>query len=126
MESGSVKWFSTEKGYGFITRENGEDVFFHHSTIDMEGFRSLNAGDAVAVKVIETDRGPKAQRVILSPGALTEGAPPPSGRGRADGRADDAKPRQRRETRPDATAPPTLAEQIRQRLGARFPSLFRG
>ncbi len=63
MAEGTVKWFSEKKGFGFISQEEGEDVFVHHSSIDMPGFKALAEGDRVSFEVEETDRGPKAKNV---------------------------------------------------------------
>ena len=63
-ETGRVKWFSSEKGYGFIEREGQEDVFVHYSQIAMEGFRTLDAGEPVEFDIIAGERGPKAQSVV--------------------------------------------------------------
>ena len=63
MAEGSVKWFSDKKGYGFIEQDSGEDIFFHFSSINIEGFKTLNEGDRVSFDVEETDRGPKAKNV---------------------------------------------------------------
>ncbi len=63
LESGVVKWFNPEKGFGFIEREGGDDVFVHFSDIKADGYRSLNEGDAVQFEVAEGDRGPKATNV---------------------------------------------------------------
>jgi len=63
MEKGKVKWFSTSKGYGFITKESGEDIFVHYSGINGDGFRSLREGDSVEFEVEETDKGPQAANV---------------------------------------------------------------
>ncbi|MBU4194169.1 MAG: cold-shock protein [Actinobacteria bacterium] len=63
MESGVVKWFNPEKGFGFIERESGDDVFVHFSDIVSEGYRTLEEGDAVSFEVAEGDRGPKATNV---------------------------------------------------------------
>ncbi|WP_081756724.1 cold shock domain-containing protein [Gorillibacterium massiliense] len=63
MENGKVKWFNAEKGYGFIEREGGSDVFVHYSSIQGEGFKSLNEGDRVQLNVIQGNRGPQAEHV---------------------------------------------------------------
>jgi CspA family cold shock protein len=61
---GKVKWFSNEKGYGFIERENGEDVFVHHSSIQGSGFKTLDEGENVEFDIIDDPKGPKAQNVV--------------------------------------------------------------
>lgn len=63
MAEGTVKWFSEKKGYGFITMEEGNDLFVHHSSIDMPGFKTLNEGEKVSFEVEETERGPQATNV---------------------------------------------------------------
>jgi len=63
-QRGQVKWFSSEKGYGFIERDGKEDVFVHHTQISMDGFRTLDAGEVVEFEIITGDRGPKAQNVF--------------------------------------------------------------
>jgi CspA family cold shock protein len=63
-EKGTVKWFNAEKGYGFITRENGPDVFVHHTAIVAQGFRSLNEGDAVSFEVVTGQKGLQARNVV--------------------------------------------------------------
>lgn len=61
---GKVKWFSPEKGYGFIAREGGDDVFVHFSAIQDEGFKALNEGQDVEFEIVEGARGPQAANVI--------------------------------------------------------------
>lgn len=63
MEQGTVKWFNAEKGFGFIERENGDDVFVHFSAIQGDGFKSLDEGQAVTFDVEEGQRGPQAANV---------------------------------------------------------------
>lgn len=64
MEQGTVKWFNSEKGFGFISRENGEDVFVHFTAIQSEGYRSLEEGQAVEFEIGEGARGPQAINVV--------------------------------------------------------------
>ncbi|MBD8975646.1 cold shock domain-containing protein [Veillonella magna] len=61
---GKVKWFSAEKGYGFIERENGGDVFVHYSAIQEDGFRSLAEGQEVEFEIVDGPRGPQATNVV--------------------------------------------------------------
>jgi CspA family cold shock protein len=63
MPQGTVKWFNPEKGYGFIRRDDGEDVFVHYSAIAGEGFRSLEEGQRVEFEVTEGKKGPQAANV---------------------------------------------------------------
>ncbi|RFU61247.1 cold-shock protein [Peribacillus glennii] len=63
MEQGTVKWFNAEKGFGFIEREGGDDVFVHFSAIQTEGFRSLDEGQKVTFDVEQGARGPQAANV---------------------------------------------------------------
>src|SRR5699024_4234793 len=64
MEQGTVKWFNAEKVFGFISREDGSDVFVHFSAIQDEGFKTLEEGQSVSFDVEETDRGPQAANVV--------------------------------------------------------------
>ena len=64
MTRGTVKWFNDSKGYGFITRPSGGDVFVHFSSIQGEGFRTLAEGDEVEFDILETARGPQAANVM--------------------------------------------------------------
>ncbi len=63
-ETGKVKWFNDSKGFGFISRENGPDVFVHHSAIVAEGFRTLAEGEMVEFEVVQGQKGPQAQKVV--------------------------------------------------------------
>ena len=63
-EQGTVKWFNSEKGYGFISRETGDDVFVHHSVIQADGYKSLNEGDRVEFDVAKGPKGLQAQNVV--------------------------------------------------------------
>ena len=62
MVNGTVKWFNDSKGFGFITGEDGEDVFVHHSSIQGDGFKSLAEGDRVS---FDTEKGPKGPKAIM-------------------------------------------------------------
>ena len=63
-EQGTVKWFNAAKGYGFIQRQSGEDVFVHFSAIEAEGYKSLNEGQAVEFEVKQGPKGLQAERVV--------------------------------------------------------------
>jgi CspA family cold shock protein len=66
METGTVKWFNDAKGYGFITRQGGEDVFVHFSAIQMDGFKTLKEGQMVKFSVISGPKGLQAESVSLA------------------------------------------------------------
>ena len=63
METGTVKWFNAEKGFGFIEREGADDVFVHFSAINEEGFKTLEEGQTVTFDIEEGDRGPQATNI---------------------------------------------------------------
>jgi len=64
MVKGKVKWFSNEKGYGFITPENGKDVFVHHSVIQGEGYKTLTEGQDVELEIVQGPKGEQASKVV--------------------------------------------------------------
>lgn len=63
MNKGTVKWFNNQKGYGFISDQDGKDVFVHYSGLDMEGFKTLEEGQEVEFNVIDGAKGPQATQV---------------------------------------------------------------
>jgi len=63
LAQGTVKWFSNEKGYGFIEREEGDDVFVHFSAINMEGYKTLTEGQKVEFEIVQGDKGLQAANV---------------------------------------------------------------
>ena len=71
MAHGTVKWFNDQKGYGFITQEEGGDVFVHHSAIESAGFRSLTEDDPVEFEVTQGPKGPQAKAVRKLPTATS-------------------------------------------------------
>lgn len=66
MATGTVKWFNNSKGFGFITSEDGTDVFVHHNDIAGDGFKSLDEGETVEFEVVSSEKGPRASNVRKS------------------------------------------------------------
>ncbi|XOF35432.1 MAG: cold-shock protein [Candidatus Electrothrix sp. YB6] len=66
MAEGTVKWFNDSKGFGFIAQDGGADVFVHHSSINSEGFRTLQEGQRVTFDVVEGAKGPAAENVVAA------------------------------------------------------------
>ena len=64
--TGKVKWFNAEKGYGFITSDDGKDIFVDYSAIQADGFRSLEEGQQVSFEIVESDRGQQAANVVVT------------------------------------------------------------
>jgi len=64
MVKGTVKWFSNQKGFGFISQESGSDVFVHHSAIQGNGYKSLEEGQAVEFEIVKGPKGDNAQNVV--------------------------------------------------------------
>ena len=64
MQQGTIKWFNSKKGFGFIAQECGEDIFVHHSAIEMTGFRTLAQGESVEFETRQNDKGLSATKVL--------------------------------------------------------------
>jgi CspA family cold shock protein len=124
-EKGVVKWFSTQKGYGFVRRNSGEEIFVHHSDIEVDGYATLKNGEPVEFEVFHSDRGPKARKLVpleSGEGTAGRGGKERSGSGRKrDREGDEASPG----ARSDESARRTLAARLEERLGGRFPGFGR-
>jgi len=66
MAQGTVKWFNEQKGFGFITADDGQDVFVHHTSISQDGFRTLDEGQRVTFDIVSGPKGPQASNVCKS------------------------------------------------------------
>ena len=64
MKTGTVKWFNAKKGYGFISDEEGKDIFVHFSALEMPGFKVLEEGEKLEFEVVEGEKGPQAAKVV--------------------------------------------------------------
>ena len=69
MSDGTVKWFNPRKGYGFIATPDGRDVFVHYSSMSGDGYRTLEEGDPVTFDMVEGEKGPRAENVVVSKSA---------------------------------------------------------
>lgn len=123
-ETGEVKWFSNEKGYGFIERGDGEDVFVHHSDILGDGFKTLEPGETVEYEVMDADKGPKALEVIREGEDYEEAAAAGSSE-QASGFGSEAggRPERDGESSPEGaggTGGQSLGSQLKEKLGQRF------
>ena len=79
MPSGTVKWFNNAKGYGFIVPEGGgDDLFAHFSAVNMDGYKTLSAGDQVQFDITVGDKGPQATNIVSSAAGSQESAAPPN------------------------------------------------
>lgn len=65
MAEGTVKWFNSSKGFGFIAQDNGKDVFVHYSAIQSQGYKSLEEGARVRFEIVEGPKGPAADKVVM-------------------------------------------------------------
>jgi CspA family cold shock protein len=75
MAEGKVKWFNTRKGYGFISTDDGKDIFVHYSNIASDGYKTLAEGDPVTFDVVDGEKGPRAENVVPKSAPKTESAP---------------------------------------------------
>jgi CspA family cold shock protein len=71
MSEGTVKWFNSRKGYGFIATTEGNDVFVHYASISSEGYKTLAEGDTVSFDIVQGEKGPRAENVVILSAAKT-------------------------------------------------------
>jgi CspA family cold shock protein len=118
-QQGTVKWFSRDKGWGFVRLEDGSEIFVHHSDIEGEGHKTLQDDEPVEFSVEEMEKGPRAREVrrLNASGKSTSAAPKTRGRNR---RASEV--REPAKTH-DPSKPVPLAEQLRKRLSRLFPGI---
>jgi len=73
METGTIRWFNNKKGYGFIQKDSDQkDIFVHYSAINMEGYKTLKAGEKVSFEVVQGQKGPQAEKVTRAESAKVE------------------------------------------------------
>jgi CspA family cold shock protein len=99
MAEGKVKWFNTRKGYGFISTDDGKDIFVHYSNIAAEGYKTLAEGDAVTFDVVDGEKGPRAENVV--PKGASKSKPAPKAES-----APKAKPASKKKPAPKAEETP--------------------
>lgn len=114
-ETGKVKWFSNEKGYGFIERPDGEDVFVHHSDILGDGFKTLEEDEEVEYEVEDADKGPKARNVVREGHSLEEHSAGVGSERSAAGRTSGGEA-----TGEGSSESRGLGAQLKEKLGKRF------
>jgi CspA family cold shock protein len=122
-ETGTVKWFSNEKGYGFIERGDGEDVFVHHSDILGDGFKTLEPDEEVEFELVSADKGPKALEVVREGDSYEELSSDGGGdRREAASRGSSRGPERSAETPAGGSEEDrkSLGAQLREKLGNRF------
>ena len=92
MSEGKVKWFNTRKGYGFISGEDGTDIFVHYSNITSDGYKTLGEGDAVTFDVVKGEKGLRAENVVPKAAKKSKSAAKPKPAPKAEKPEPEAKP----------------------------------
>ena len=110
-EKGKVKWFSNVKGYGFIEKEGGgQDIFVHYSSIQGEGYKTLEGGDEVTYEVTQGEKGPQAANVVRLKKEKKEtppaeaATPPPEEKKKEEKKSEEKKPEEKKEATPKASS----------------------